>query len=182
VVEHDNALTDSGGYYFFSPPAIGSGIDYYTLIYTNTTDTGRLSIMFRSPLYYTATVPIQGLTFDVANPTQLDPADDAMVDLPYLFQWEAPSWHTGYQLIVYTADFVSTYSSPTNVHMSNYNLQSLPSGFGPGTPSKWTVRTYPLNLYLGTTAFGGAFEARDITFTDLSAQAAGLRGLGWLRR
>jgi len=157
-----------GRYLFAGVASLGSGQRYYVQ-YANWRDTytpGRLwSWNTWSIRSYTAGSIVDGGDFDIADIALVFPADGATVSLPQMFYW-TPRPATpadDYEFDLFDGDW--WWTDPLG-YAGDYTLNSLPSGFEPGTQYWWQVCVY------GEDGYGWSYEARSLIFSNTGVGAA----------
>ena len=156
----------NGSYSFLTAPSLGSGQKYYVR-YLNSADTSRLSLwQTRVLTSYNAGTNVAIGDFDIANFIQTSPASGATVALPYLFQWNVrPSTPTdSYQFNLFNPfssdGQPSWWTSPLG-YVGSYSLNSLPTGFNPGTQYGWYVA-----IFSPDGGYGEPYYYRRVTFSN----------------
>ncbi len=156
-----------GIYQFTDAPTLTSG-QMYSARYLNSTNPSFVArCAGRDLLSYTAGASVAGGDFDIANIPQMSPPNAATIALPYTFQWTrrpgVPS--DSYILEIWNGDpSYDWWETPPLGYISQYTLNSLPSGLSLGTPYWWDVA-------VDTRAAGGGFcysfdQNRTVTFSS----------------
>jgi hypothetical protein len=155
--------TDANGRYSFTSAAsLSAGQTYYVrFLNPATTADGRLGIWLTGDLTsYSAGSSVDIGDFDLAD-IALSPTPGAPVSLPATFQWTRRSATSSdsYQFELFDPNGPSDYLSPLLGYAGDYTLNSLPGGFGTGTPYGWDVLVHSPDG-----GFGGSFYYNGVTF------------------
>ncbi len=170
------ATQADGSYRFTGVPGLATGQRYYVR-YNNGSDGNPSNPSYLAAWYsfdittYTAGANVAGGDFDIANIALSSPAPGATVSLPQAFSWVRRTATTSddYEWDLFDPADMNpwVYFGPLG-YVSDFTLNSLPSGFTFGTPYGWNVW---VNASDGGS--GVSYYYRTVTF---SGGGTGLRG------